>query len=94
VKKLILWLTVLIVIPACQRDHEMTEKEAHSVADTALRDYCGRSAANDCLNLAATGATKSELGWLVEYKGGTYLYAVLVKNDKTTEISRFNESQN
>lgn len=81
---------IVCVLSACAPRVDTAEGAKH-VADVAIEDYCKSSQDNDCSELEYFGLNNSDLGYLVEYRSGLYMHAVLVKEDGSIEFSRFKE---
>lgn len=87
------FVVCVVLLIGCGQSRAVSESDARAMADDALHGFCERRA-NFCENLSFTGSTKSDDNWLVEYRSDSYLLAVTVNKDRTTEISHFREDRN
>lgn len=66
--------------------------DVRAAADDALADDCARRSGS-CENIAYVGTTRSNQVWLVEYRSDSHLFAVLVHDDLSTEMSTMPEAR-
>lgn len=86
-KILCIALLFSIALSACASPAIDSQHRANLAADRRMSKYCSENA-RDCAGLKHTETTELDSKWLVEYSSSNYMFAVIVKANGDSEISR------
>jgi hypothetical protein len=62
-----------------------------ATADRRIAEVCRTWRPQRCVNLEPAGISRSKGVWLVQYRSDSHLWAVIVHDDLSSEVSHFAE---